>query len=264
MCKCLCEPCFLQHPLVRCVGRHITVNNIRDERINNTAWAHWQLTNDMCSGNVRKCHRVCVLEGGEASGVCSVCLSNGLISGSREIDDLVKISCLFFAPLYKGLLYVYLCLDCPLLSLFFLPSHLCRLLRPSLFSLSHRFSLARCSSQPLLSKGWDGSLPSQKMAAVHCSFCLHSALHSAFPRGACRDLTVMERTDGGWITCCQKWGWHSKHCKNNNTKGSPVASYFYCHCKEGWISRDTVSKHMCQSRTHGQFQFMSPCAARIW
>lgn len=229
MCKCSCESCFLQRLLERCVGRHITVNNIRDERISNTAWARWQLTNDMCSGNVCKCHRACIKKR------APVCLSNGLTLGSREIDDLIKISCLSFAPVYNSFLYVSIALC----SLFF-PCSLTSVY-PPFFRLSNLFSLARHSSQPLYTcfqKGWDGSPPSQKWLPFTVHF-----------------VCVLPRTLTSPVENAMTWQWwrgwmegelHAVKSeantanteKNNSTNGSPYTLNFYWHCKEGWLSID--------------------------
>lgn len=141
----------------------------------------------MCSGNVCKCHRARIRKS------APVCLSNGITLGSREINDLIKISCLFFfLPPFMSLLSFFPPASSP-------PS--------SLPPASHLCSLACHSSQPLYAcfhKGARWITAFTKMAAVHCSFCLRCAPRSVFPSGERCDLTVMERMDGGCITCCQK------------------------------------------------------------
>lgn len=133
--------------------------------------------------------------------VGSVCLSNGLTSGRKAIDDLIKISRLFFAPLGKGLLYV----SAALCSLFFLPAPL-SLPPPS--TLSPPFSPSQppfplnillFSTSRLLScfqrPETDHCLHKNGCRPLLIFFAFHIALR--LPSGACHDLTVMERTDGG-------------------------------------------------------------------
>lgn len=130
-----------------CVGRHIALNNIGEERINNAGRARWQLTNDIRSG-------ACVHERERERGrgretepaVCGPAWpSNGLISGRREMDDLIKISCFFFAfcfPPLKVSMSVYAPIPfCPPHPLFFF-------FLPPFPHLNHSFQ-----------KSWDGSPP---------------------------------------------------------------------------------------------------------
>lgn len=203
-CKHVCV-CVLED-LERCVGWDITVNNIRDERINNTASLTDSLqTTCVCVVCVSVCVgvRVCIRQ----SGVCSVYVSNVLTSGSRAIDDLIKRSHLFFAPLGTS----PLSLSAALCSLFCCPL---------LFSPNLPSSLTFHSSQPPLSFPLLLCFQRPEMdQCFHkngwCSLFILFAFYMAFwlSSGTYYDLTVMERTDGGWITCCQKWERHSKHKK---------------------------------------------------
>lgn len=125
----------------------------------------------MCLCVLGMCVAQRALEGEGQLCVGSVCLSNGLTSGRRAIDDLIKISRLFFAPLGKGLC-------CPLLSFspHLAPSSLpppstSSPLFPSLSLLS---SLTFRSSPPLLS-----SLAFKRPEMDHC-------LH----KNGCRSLFI--------------------------------------------------------------------------
>lgn len=103
--------------------------------------------------------------------MCSVYLSNGSTSGSRAIDDLIKKSRLFFAPLGRGLFNV----STALCSLLFLFPHLCHLLLPChLLYLSHPFFSALLNLS-LSAKAWDGSLILQKwlQLTIHFVCILH-------------------------------------------------------------------------------------------
>lgn len=45
------------------------------------------------------------------------------------------------------------------------------------------------------------------------------------PSGACNDLTLMERKDGGWITCCQMWEWQRKYITKTEKQLAKTTQY---------------------------------------
>lgn len=131
MCKHVCESlirvCFLQPLLERCVGRDITVNNIRDEKVNDAAWAHWQLTHDvfvrvgMCVSATQQCIRK---RGLMVFVQCIWVTGWPQAAGKKMI--LSKYLVYFLFPLVK----IFFTSLQPFALIFFLLPHLCHLLPP--------------------------------------------------------------------------------------------------------------------------------------
>lgn len=153
--------CFLQHLPQCCLVQDITVNKIRDQRINNMV--------KMCVC-VRVLEQMCI-----RGPVCSLHVSNMLTSGGRAVDDRIKYLAYFLPSsvkyLFRPLLPFVLFCSCSL-STSFPPSPLPpprpgkeRLLSPP--SLFYKVPI------------WITAFT--EIAVVYCSFCLHSTWGSGFP-----------------------------------------------------------------------------------